>query len=546
MIKKFIQNSLNYSLLILLSCQSIQSSPIEAIGLTGQNEKTQLIINDKSYEADSIQLVGGKAASLYHLQQVPQITIPKWFCLTTVMFKRYLEMNHLDEEVRKLDELSQRTAAAPVEEKKAMEKAIYAQAVVIRNRIIKGEILEEFGDEIKREYKKLIDSCGYTPPVAVRSSGIIEDMPESSFAGIYDTFLNQKDEESILSSVKECWASVFNDRAVFERNSRNIKHRDALTGVIVQQMIEAKVAGTAFNMEIGTGYSGIEIAANYGLGESVVGGEVSVDKWLVHPTTNRIIKSTLGNKKFKVLSDSHKSGVEIIPSTELEKEIYVLDHKMVQEISSQVKEIAKHYFNKFSYSHIDTEFAVDKNDRLYFLQARPLVTVSMQDFRVLDKEDAKSHRLIAKGRFSVPGVACGKVKVIPSWEDLAEGQIVIEPDDIAVTYVSTNYWSQYMTNFKGMITQEGGPTSHPILLCRERKVPCVIGLTQEAFKNLTEYDGKYVTIDGINQLIYEGEVKLKAASPEDFNSQFEIAKEEEFPFLGAISERTSTVWYVAG
>ena len=133
----------------------------------------------------------------------------------------------------------------------------------------------------------------------------------------------------------------------------------------------------------------------------------------------------------------------------------------------------------------------------------------MNEFNVLDKEDVKSHRIIANGRFSVPGIAVGKVKIIPSWQDLADGRIVIEPDDIVVTYVSTNYWSQYMTNFKGMITQEGGPTSHPILLCRERKVPCVIGIPQEAFVKLTEYDGRDITIDGINQIIYEGKINSK-------------------------------------
>ena len=359
MLERFIQKSLIFSVLILVPFQFVQPSVVKAETLDTQNENNKLIISQMSYGANSIQLVGGKAASLCHLQQVSNINIPKWFCITTIMFKRYLEMNNIDVEVRKLDDLSQKWFPATVEDKKLLEKSIYHQASIIREAIIHGKMNKEFSDEIKAEYKKLIERCGYISPVAVRSSGIIEDMPESSFAGIYDTFLNQKDEESVISSLKDCWASVFNDRAVFERNSRNIKHRDALTGVIVQQMIDAKVAGTAFTMEIGTGYAGIEIAANYGLGESVVGGEVSVDKWLVHPKTNRIIKSTLGNKKFKIISNPDNSGIDIIPGTEIEKNSYVLDDAMIQEISSQVKDIANYYLNKFSYSHIDTEFAVE-------------------------------------------------------------------------------------------------------------------------------------------------------------------------------------------
>lgn len=486
----------------------------------------ELIINQKSSNSDSVQLIGGKAASLHHLQQVPNIRIPKWFCLTTTMFKHYLELNHIDEEIKKLDTLSQEWVLASPEDRKILEKMVYNQANIIRNSILDAKINEEFRSAINVEYKNLMDT-----PVAVRSSGIIEDLPDSSFAGIYDTFLNQKNLESVISSVKECWASVFNDRAVFERNSRNIKHCDALTGVIVQQMVDAKIAGTAFNMEIGTGYDGIEIAANYGLGESVVGGEVSVDKWLVHPKTNRIIKSVLGNKKFKVISDPNKSGIEVIPSMDIEKNIFVLNTGMVQEVSAKVKEIAQYYLHAFSYAHIDTEFAFDHENNLYFLQARPLVTVATAEFNVLDKEDAKTHRILAKGRYSVPGVASGKVKYIPAWQDLADGRIVIEPDDIVVTNVSTNYWSQYMTNFKGMITLEGGPTSHPILLCRERKVPCVIALEKEPFEKLKELDGQYVTIDGINQNIYEGKIKFKASTPEDFSSLFEIPVEEPFQLV---------------
>ncbi|MBA2729031.1 MAG: hypothetical protein H0U49_12775 [Parachlamydiaceae bacterium] len=491
-------------------------------------EGVKLIINQMSFESDSIRLVGSKAASLHHLQQVPNIKIPQWFCLTTNMFKKYLEINNIDDEIKKLDVLSQQWFLESAEGKKLSDKKVYHQAAIVKSLILDSKINEEFCNEIKVEYQNLIDSCGYYTSVAVRSSGIIEDLPDSSFAGIYDTFLNQKNEESLISSVKECWASVFNDRAVFERNSRNIKHHDALTSVIVQQMIDAKAAGTAFNMEIGTGYDGIEIAANYGLGESVVGGEVSVDKWLVHRNSNRIIKSVLGNKKFKIVWDPNNSGVETIPSNDDEKNQYVLETDMVREISSKVKEIANHYLNKFSYSHIDTEFAVDNENQLYFLQARPLVAVGTKEINVLDKEDSKSHALIAHGLYSVPGVASGKIKFIPSWAHLADGRLVIEPDDIVVTYASTVYWSQYMTNFKGMITLEGGPTSHPILLCRVRKVPCVIGIQQNVFEKLKEYDGRYVTIDGINQNIYEGEIKFKAGSPEDFAFQFEMPKEEAF------------------
>lgn len=521
-------NSFVLSSLILTSSLSFFEFELESVNQDFSACEIPLIVSSNNDESDSIQLVGGKAASLSHLQKVPGIVVPEWCCLTTRMYKQFIEENQLEEKIDNLDRISELWSASVKEEKRELEKSIYFQANELREAILAGDLSDEFYTELHLGYQALMERCGRPVAVAVRSSGVIEDLPDSSFAGIYDTYLNQKNEESVIDAVKRCWASVFNDRAIFERNSRRIRHTDALASVIIQQMINPKASGTAFNMEIGTGYKGIEIAANYGLGETVVGGEVSVDKWLVNPATNGIIKATLGNKKFKILSDPDKSGVEIVLNSEAEKDLLALDDAMVQEIASCVKEIGDHYFRKFSYPHIDTEFAVDRDGKLYFLQARPLVSVVMNDMPVLDKEDAKNHQIIGKGRFSVPGVAWGKVKVISTWKDLADGNVVIEPEDIAVTHVSSNSWSQYMTAFKGMITEEGGPTSHPILLCRERRVPCVIGIASEVFEKLVRYDGQYVTIDGINQTIYEGKVQFTTASPEDFSSQFEVVKEEKF------------------
>lgn len=528
-------------LLFVIDSTLVESSITDPVLTTFSSEKSDIksktnengakfVVYSSDDQIASVTQVGGKAASLIHLQQAPNISVPRWICLTTTMFHQFLEHNNLTKHIQELDRLSQKFSEI-IEEvyKKEIENHIYALAQEIRNLIINGELSDEFRNEIHIGYLNIIKTCGPQTAVAVRSSGIMEDLPDSSFAGIYDTFLNQKDEKSVISSIKKCWASVFNDRAVFERNSKNIKHEDALAGVIIQQMIHAKAAGTAFNMEIATGYNGIEIAANNGLGESVVGGEVSVDKWLVNTTTKHIIKSTLGNKEFKFISDLTNSGLKTVVSTEEEKNHYVLDQAMVEEIACKVEGIGKYYLENFSYPHIDTEFAIDQEGKLHFLQARSLVSVELEELRVLDSEDAAKHKLLAKGRFSVPGVTWGKVKVIPSWQDLADGKLVIEPDDIVVTYVSTNTWTQYMTKFKGMITQEGGPTSHPMLLCRERKVPCVIGIPPSIFQMLLNYDGQYITIDGINQKIYEGKVQFKMATPEDFFVQFEVKK--EYPLL---------------
>ena len=463
---------------------------------------------DESEKGSATQSLGGKAASLKQLDAVEGIRVPKWFCLTTNHFKNFIDHNHISEKIEAFDN----DLSNP-----------YEKAAEIRELILSGEYSNEFYHEIKNNIGPILKQG----PAAVRSSSVIEDMAESSFAGVYDTFLNQRDEKAVIESVKQCWASVFNDRAVFERNRNCIPHKKALIAVVIQQMVDAEVAGTAFTMEIGTGYEGIEIVANFGLGESVVDGEVTADKWLLHSQNHHILKSTLGSKKHKVASVNDNSGTLNVELSEEEQSRYVMSDEKVKEIATSLQKIAAHY----SYPHLDTEFAIDKSGVLYFLQARSLVSVPVEDLQVVNEP---SHKALAKGRYSVPGAAVGNIKFIPSFEDLASGRIVIEPSDIVVTYVSTNKWTQFMTHFKGMITQEGGPTSHPILLCRERKVPCVIGIQPDAFSKLIQLNGTLITLDGLNQNIYVGEMPLKQASKEDFKSRFDVIRPE---VIGSFEEQ---------
>jgi phosphohistidine swiveling domain-containing protein len=168
---------------------------------------------------------------------------------------------------------------------------------------------------------------------------------------------------------------------------------------------------------------------------------------------------------------------------------------------------------------IDTEFAIDCDGTLYFLQARPLIEIA-KGFTTVDLEQVPAAKVIARGYFSVPGAVSGTIKFIPSWDDLVSGNIKIEADDIVLTYLSTNYWTQYMTQFKGMITQEGGPTSHPMILCRERNVPCVIGIPND-FERLIALNGQRVTLDGMQKLIYLDDLPIKKASPSDCEQLFE-------------------------
>lgn len=453
--------------------------------------------------------LGGKAKSLSALQQIPSINVPKWICIETEYFKQFIETNEISEHILSLNDLTDPTE-------------IHLKAAEIQSRILNGVLSDELQNYLDKHLNSLMQDCD---SFAVRSSCVFEDLSIGSFAGLYDSFLNQKSKTDITNSIKQCWASVFNDRAIFERNRHQLTHDKALIAVIIQEMVDAKAAGTAFTLEVSTGYEGIEIAANYGLGESVVDGSTSTDKWLIHPKTYHIIKSTLGSKKSKSIPTVALSGLDSKETTALERNSYALNPSTVQRIAAQVKQIAAYYKTP----HIDTEFAVDQQDRIYFLQARPLVSIQENDIFVVDPTIAKDAPVLAKGNYSVSGTINGKLKVIPSFEALERGEITIDPEDIVVTYVSTNKWSQYMTNFKGMITQEGGPTSHPILLCRERKVPCVIGIDPDVFKHLLSFNKHEVTLDGLNQVIYLGKIPLKKCSYQDLSSRFHPPEEEVLP-----------------
>lgn len=459
--------------------------------------------------------IGGKAENLNFLQKISDIQIPPWFCISSKAFQQFLLDNHLESAIKDLEELCSNYSEN--------EEAILKLGKSIRDSIIFAEMKQSLLQELQEAYIKLKgDTSEKDFSVAVRSSGILEDLPNSSFAGLYDTYLNRKGFDDIRTAIKQVWASSFNPRLIFERARAGIKQEQCLIAVIVQKMVDAKAAGVATSIELSSNYPGIEIAANYGLGESVVGGEVSVDKWLVHSEKNFIIKSIIGDKQYYNILNNELGLTQLETESSKQAELS-LDNETVLKIADQVKLIKSYYG-----CEIDTEFAIDKKGSIFFLQARPLVAINTSKIFVVDPEDVKNHKIIASGEYSVPGVTYGRLKFIEKWEELAKKTESIQMDEIVVAYVALNYWSHYLTQFKGLITKQGGPTSHPILLCRERQVPCLIGIGED-FENLRKYNGQEVTLDGISRVVYAGKVALKEASPADLAKSFETVEIRPWP-----------------
>ncbi|MBN2478933.1 MAG: hypothetical protein JXA94_01765 [Parachlamydiales bacterium] len=461
-------------------------------------------------------LVGGKAYNLQKLSRIEGITIPKWFVLSSNLFRQFLNENDILEDIERLDILC--------ENSEANEQAINLQSERIRNKISKGVFSADLFVKIKTSYELISDEAAR---FAIRSSGAIEDSQTSSCAGLYDSVLNISGIDNILTAVKSVWSSSFNERVVRERIRLKVNQKDCLMGVIVQKLIDSKVSGVASTLVLGNNYPGIQIAANYGLGESVVSGEVSVDSFVVHPENNYIIEAIRGSKEFCYVKNS-TNGVEKIALDEERRKKYVMDFVKVHELSDQVRAIKKEYG-----CDVDVEFAIDENQIIHILQARPLVKSVVSKIKVVNPEDAITHEIIARGNYSVPGVTTGRLVYIPSWEKLSSGEIVLNENDIALAHVTTNVWSHYFSNIKGVVTKEGSPSSHPMLLSREKGIPCVIGINED-FDNLIRHNGQTVTIDGINKVIYAGEVTSKEADSLDLLRQFETVRAKPWPEISEI------------
>jgi phosphohistidine swiveling domain-containing protein len=295
-------------------------------------------------------------------------------------------------------------------------------------------------------------------------------------------------------------------------------------GVVIQELIDAHASGVVSTIVIGNNYPGMQVTANFGMGVSVVDGEVSPDSWVLHHKQGYILEAFRGGKNKKVCLRGSDGLVEL-PVDEGMQRSYCLSEDEVQKIWRNAQDIKKLYG-----CEVDIEFALDTKRRLFVLQTRPLVRIESKT-QVIDPNDLQDREPIARGNFSVPGVASGKLAYVSDYESLASGKTKLSKSDIVIAYVTTNTWSQHLATIGGLITCEGAPSSHPILLCREKGVPCVIGMEQATFKKILALDGKMVTLDGHNQLVYPGVVGTKKAKLEDLMERFKPVQMREWPGL---------------
>lgn len=430
---------------------------------------------------DDVAIAGGKGANLGELTQAG-IPVPPGFVITSQTYNQFInETGIFDEIMDILDVLDVNN-----------NQELQQSARKIKNIIIETEVPEDIKTIIVEAYNALCHRIGKEDAfVAVRSSATAEDLPEASFAGQQETYLNVKGEEELIKYVRKCWASLFEARAIFYREENNFDHSKVYIAVVVQEMVNAEKAGVMFTVHPSTGDEKILIEAAWGLGEAVVSGTVTPDTIWVDKKSEEILDYQISEKNIMFQKNPSTGKTEKIPVPKDLKKKQVLNDDEVAGLTKLGKTIQDHY--NFPQ---DTEWAIEGGE-IFMLQSRPITTLTKTAGETTETEVERV--IIAKGLGASPGMASGTVKIIRDTDELDK----ILVGDILVTVMTTPDMVPAMKRANGIITDEGGVTCHAAIVSRELGIPCVVG-TGDATKILKE--NSVVTLDGNKGLVFEGKI----------------------------------------
>lgn len=472
---------------------------------------------------DDVVLVGGKNANLGEMIRAG-IPVPPGFAVTAYAYKYFIEKTGLKDKIYPL------LNSIDVNDKKVLDET----TAKIRQWIMDTPMPPEVEEEIRKYYRELAKKIGMEPEklrVAVRSSATAEDMPEASFAGQQDTYLNVYGEDNVVYYVKRCWASLFTSRAVFYRVAQGIPHEKSLMSVTVQKMVNSRSAGVMFTLHPVTGDEKVVvIEGSWGLGESVVGGKVTPDEWVVDKQTLQIVDQKIHHKTLAIVFDP-KKGKNVEIRWDENKQAWVseegpVDIEMVKHFhpdkpalkEEEVKRLAelallieKHYGR-----HMDIEWAVDYDipfpDNVFIVQARPETVWSVRKEK--EKAEKKAEikgknivklseaKVLVRGLPASPGIGAGVAKVIfdPHSKEAQE----FKEGEVLVTKMTDPDWVPLMKKAAAIVTDEGGMTSHAAIVSRELGIPAIVG-TGNATQVIKS--GMEVTVDGSRGVVYEGIVE---------------------------------------
>ncbi len=481
---------------------------------------------------DRIPEVGGKGANLGEMMN-SGFPVPNGFCVTSGTYFEFIKHNRIDKVI------IEHTGGLDVRDNKRLNEA----SEIIKGRILAGEVPGAIREEILKAYSSL-KRDGKDVYVAVRSSATAEDLPEASFAGQQSTFLNIIGGPEVMQAVKECWASLFEARAIYYRQENHFDHMKVGLCAVVQEMVQSEIAGVMFSVDpMSQKRDHISIEAAYGLGEIVVSGSVTPDRYVVSKRQNRIIEKSVAVQDWMITKENGENvHMDIETSKGGEQK---LNDSQIIELAQMGAKIEAHYQKPQ-----DLEWAY-VDGKLYIVQSRPITTLknivedeyappaipasrglqqprlpveakhsAPQIFRQEEKKEIikmenssrgetrmegstkiENAKVILRGLGAAPGIGKGKVQHIPTPKDIDK----MVKGDILVTEMTTPDFVPAMKKAGAIVTDTGGMTCHAAIVSREMGIPCIVG-SKLATKELKE--GQYVTVDAVHGIVYDGDVEI--------------------------------------
>lgn len=468
-------------------------------------QSTALVINLDQLGKDDIEVVGGKNASLgemiSHLSDLG-VSVPGGFATTSNAFNRFLTETGL------LDKINGELKTLDVND----VNKLAATGKKIRTWIIEQELPKDLEQEVRLAFETMSGSEDIA--VAVRSSATAEDLPDASFAGQQETFLNIRGIDNILIAIKEVFASLYNDRAISYRVHKGFEHEGVALSAAVQRMVrsETGAAGVMFTLDTESGFDQVVfITSSYGLGEMVVQGAVNPDEFyiskrLLENGKPAVIRRNLGSKHKKMIYGDEGSTAKSVKTVDVEKQDRMQFSLSTEELTSLAKQamtIEKHYGQA-----MDIEWAKDGDtNEIFIVQARPETVKSRQDSNVMERYiiDTSNAKILCEGRSIGQRIGSGKVRIVTNLNEMDK----VEEGDVLVSDMTDPDWEPVMKRASAIITNRGGRTCHAAIIARELGVPAIVGCG-----NATELlvDGQDVTAscaEGDTGFIYESQIDFE-------------------------------------
>lgn len=445
---------------------------------------------------EDIPIAGGKAANLGELVSAG-FNVPPGFVLTTASYDYFVHTHDLEDKVNGI------LAKVDVNS----ESSLQGVSAEIRKLFENVPIPADLEAEVRAAYKRLWKGKKMGL-VAVRSSATAEDLPTASFAGQQDTYLNVHSEDELMDKVKKCWSSLFTPRAISYRVTKGFEHALVKLAVVVQKMVNSDVSGIMFTVDPNSEMPHIIIEAGYGLGEAIVGGQVTPDTYVLDKFHNKIISKNVSKQTWKLVRGEIGDTVKENVPEKLQK-VQKMSDGQILALGKIGNDIEVHYDKP-----MDIEWCLE-DDEIFIVQARPVTTLKGNKVEQMSNgkkgtELKKSAKILAKGLAASPGKASGAVKMVSNEMNLE----VVKKGDIMVTAMTSPDMVPAMTRAAAIVTDEGGMTCHAAIVARELGIPCIVG-TSNATQVLKE--GMMVTVDGHTGVVMEG-AEEKTEEPKEKNA----------------------------